>query len=118
MRGLAALFALWLAVLLPARAMAEDLRPQPVPAVLTDVRLLADTPGETRLRLEFAPRPNSWAPIDSGADARPDPRQSAIGFALTTRANSAVAPPGLKGLVRAISFDQADSVLILRFSAS
>ena len=52
-----------------------------------------------------------------GADNGPDIRPT-LGFALTSRGNSAVQPAGLKGLVRAITFDAADTVLILRFGTT
>ena len=42
----------------------------------------------------------------------------ALGLALTTRGNSAVTPPGLRGFVRAIAFDQVETILILRFSTT
>ena len=112
-RGL--LLALALLALLPGLARADDLRPPPPPpATLTEVRLVSESPRETKLLLSFAPRANSFGPV--GADSGQSVSGPALGLALTTRANSAVAPPGLKGLVRSISFDQAGTVLILRFA--
>jgi general secretion pathway protein D len=93
-----------------------DLRPQPAPAVLTEVRLIAESAIESRFLLRFAPRANDFAATKP--DNRAGPNQAALGFALSSRGNSAVTPQGLKGLVRAIAFEQADSVLILRFGAS
>lgn len=96
---------------MPAAALADDLRPPPTPAALIGVELVSESPRETKLLLSFTPRANSFGPVGS------DNGKPALGFALTTRANSAVAPQGLKGLVRSISFDQAGTVLILHFGS-
>jgi general secretion pathway protein D len=93
-------------------ASAAQLRPQPNPAVLTTLRLLSQAPDESRFELSFDPKVTSFAPIAG------QPTQPAIGFALTTRGPRAVQPSGMKGLVRNISFDQADTVLILRFGVT
>ena len=90
-------------------AVAAQLRPLPVPVALTNVRLVSESPEETRFEISFDPKVTSFAPIAS------QPTQPAIGFALASRGPNAVQPAGLKGLVRNISFDQADTVLILRF---
>ena len=87
-------------------------RPQPVPAVLTAITLVSESASETRLQLTFSPRANTFATIGS------EPNRPALGFALTNRQSSAVTPPGLKGLVRTISFDQADTILIMRFGVT
>ena len=102
--------------LMPRAARAQDLRPQPTPASLVAVQLISETPKETRLLLTFSPRANSFGPV--GADNGANANKPALGFALTSRGNGATAPPGLKGLVRSISFDQADTVLILRFATT
>ena len=101
--ALAALFLL----LLPQVA-----RAQAGPAVLTRVTVLSDSPAETRLQLHIDPRANGFAPVGN------DVNRPALGLALTTRAASAVTPQGLKGLVRQISFEQVETVLILRFSVT
>lgn len=88
---------------------AAQLRMPPPPAVLTNVRLISESPTESRFELSFDPKSNSFAPIAG------QPTQPAIGFALTTRGPRAVQPSGMKGLVRNISFEQADTVLIMRF---
>jgi general secretion pathway protein D len=84
----------------------------PAPAALTDIQIVAQSPAETRLRLTFAPRANSYGAIGTTPD------KPALGFALTSRNNSAVAPRGLDGFVRQIDFDQLDTVLVLRFSTA
>lgn len=82
------------------------------PAALTEVTLLAESPTEARFQLEFAPKANGFAPVGN------DVNRPALGLALTTRASSAVTPQNLKGLVRQISFEQVETVLILRFSVT
>ena len=89
-----------------------QLQPQPVAAVLTTVRLLSETRDESRFELSFDPKVTSFAPIAG------QPTQPAIGFALTSRGPRAVQPSNMKGLVRNISFEQADTVLILRFGVT
>jgi general secretion pathway protein D len=82
------------------------------PAVLTKVTLLTETPTETRFQLRLDPKANGFAPVGN------DVNRPALGLALTTRAMSAVQPSGLKGLVRQISFEQVETILILRFSVT
>jgi general secretion pathway protein D len=95
-----------------AAAAAAQLRPQPVPVALTGVKLLSETPDESRFELSFDPKATSFAPIASQAS------QPAIGFALASRGPNAVQPKALKGLVRNITFEQADTVLIMRFGTT
>ena len=85
---------------------------QPGPAALTKVTLISDSPGETRFQLTVDPRVNGVAPVGT------DVNRPAVGLALTTRAGSAATPQGLKGLVRSISFEQVETILILRFSVT
>jgi general secretion pathway protein D len=82
------------------------------PAVLTKVTLLTDSPAETRFQLHFEPKANGFAPVGN------DVNRPALGLALTTRGTSAVTPQGLKGLVRQISFEQVETILIIRFSVT
>jgi general secretion pathway protein D len=82
------------------------------PAVLTKVTILSDSPAETRLQLHIEPKANGFAPVGN------DVNRPALGLALTTRGNSAVTPQGLKGLVRQLSFEQVETVLILRFAVT
>jgi general secretion pathway protein D len=91
---------------------AAQLRAQPVPAILSTVRLLSENADESRFELSFDPKVTSFAPIAG------QPTQPAVGFALTRRGSGAVQPSGMKGLVRNISFEQADTVLIMRFGVT
>ena len=81
------------------------------PASLTKVTLLAESPTETRFQLHLDPKANGFAPVGN------DVNRPALGLALTTRGVGAVQPP-LKGLVRQISFEQVETILILRFSVT
>jgi general secretion pathway protein D len=115
MRGsVHALCALLMLVLVgPASASAAtQLQNSPAPAVLTTVRLISESADESRFELSFDPKVTSFAPIAA------QPTEPSIGFALTTRGPRAVQPSGLKGLVRNISFEQADTVLIMRFGVT
>jgi len=93
----------------PASATTAQLRSQQQPVVLTTIKLISESANESRFELSFDPTATSFAPIAS------QPTQPSIGFALATRGPRAVQPSGMKGLVRGISFEQADTVLILRF---
>ena len=95
-----------------AAPVAAQTRPQPVPVALTQVSLISESPEESRFQLSFEPTANSFAPIAS------QPTQPSIGFALTSRGAHATQPRGMKGLVRAIAFEQQDTILILRFSVT
>ena len=100
-------------LLLFAPRLAEaQTRPQPVPVALSNVRLLSESAEESRFELSFDPTATSFAPIAS------EPTQPSIGFALASRGPHAVQPSGMKGLVRGISFEQADTVLIMRFGVT
>ncbi|MEA3035304.1 MAG: ral secretion pathway protein [Sphingomonadales bacterium] len=103
--GLLAFFLLLIGAAAPASAEMN-------PSILSKVTVLADTPTETRLQLELLPKAHGFAPIGN------DVNRPALGLALTNRGTGAVTPPGLKGLVRQISFEQAETILILRFSVS
>jgi general secretion pathway protein D len=85
---------------------------QTPPAVLTKVTLLTDSPAETRFQLHFEPKANGFAPVGN------DVNRPALGLALTARGSSAVTPSGLKGLVRQISFEQVETILIMRFAVT
>jgi general secretion pathway protein D len=100
--------ALLLFVLGAAPAFAQT-RGQPVPVVLSHVRLISESESESRFELAFDPQATSFAPIAS------QPTQPSIGFALASRGPGAVQPSGMKGLVRGIVFEQQDTVLIMRF---
>lgn len=97
-----------------ASPAAAQLRPMPVPAALTEVKLLSQSPTETHLLLTLTPKVNGFTTSVNDPN-RPGP---GLGLALTSRGNSAVTPQRLDGIVRAISFEQIDSVLILRFATA
>src|SRR4051794_13371538 len=96
----------------PGQAADAQTRPQPVPVALSNVRLLSESADESRFELAFDPTATSFAPIAS------QPTQPSIGFALASRGPHAVQPSGMKGLVRGITFEQADTVLIMRFGVT
>jgi general secretion pathway protein D len=96
-----------------AIAAAAQLRAQPVPAVLTDVTLISESADESRFELRFDPTATTYAPM-----AQQQPTQPSLGFALTTRGPHAVQPSNLKGLVRSMSFESVDTLLIVRFSTN
>src|SRR4051794_38385076 len=113
LRRIALMLAAALVLLLgPGPAAAAQTRPQPTPVALSQVKLLSESADESRFELAFDPTATTFAPIASQA-TRPS-----IGFALATRRAQAAQPRGLKGLVRGITFEQADTVLILHFEAS
>jgi general secretion pathway protein D len=82
------------------------------PSTLTKVTLLSDSPAETRLQLSLEPSAHGFAPVGN------DVNRPALGLALTVRGSGAVTPPNLKGLVRQISFEQVETILILRFQVT
>lgn len=110
-RSVLTVVALLFLTMFEARVIAQT-RPSAGPVSLTNIALVSESSSETRFQLTFAPRANTFATIGS------EPTRPALGFALTTRQASAVSPPGLKGLVRTISFDQADTILIMRFGVT
>ena len=99
--------ALLLGLAIPASA-----QQRPVPATLTQLTLVDESPTESHFLLIFEPRANSFAPVGT------DPTHAGVGFALSTRRPSLTAPSNLRGLVRSISFDQAETILILRFNTN
>jgi general secretion pathway protein D len=101
-----------LLVLGPGAATAAQTRPQPTPVALSQVKLLSESADESRFELGFDPTTTTFAAIAS------QPTLPSIGFALATRRAQASQPRGMKGLVRGISFEQADTVLILHFAAT
>lgn len=104
-----------LLLVLPGAARAQDARPDAAPAVLTAIRVVAQSQTEARFALDLAPRANGFAPP---ADAPENRGKAAIALALTTRASSAALTTRLDGLVRQVRFEQADSVLIVHFATT
>jgi len=98
-----------------ARAQSPGAPGDPAPAVLTAIQLISQRPTETHFRLIFAPRANGVAQLADTPEAH---GKAALALALTTRASSAAITIAPGGLVRAVSFDQVDSVLILRFAST
>jgi general secretion pathway protein D len=101
----------WLAFLLLLACGASPAAAQS-PSTLTRVTLLSDSPAETRLQLSIEPQAHGFAPVGN------DVNRPALGLALTTRGSGAVTPAGLKGLVRQMSFEQVETILILRFQVT
>lgn len=95
-----------------ARPAWAQTRPMPTAVMLTQIKLVTDDSGEAKFDMIFSPRANTFAPVPS------DPANPSVGFALTTRGPLASMPPGMKGLVRNITFDQQQTVLILRFATT
>ncbi|HLO19530.1 MAG TPA: secretin N-terminal domain-containing protein [Sphingomicrobium sp.] len=91
---------------------AQQVAPVARPAVLSNVRLLSESPTESRFQLTFDPAITAYGP-SMGA-----PNQPSLSFPFTSRAQQAVQPPGMKGLVRKLDFLQQDNVLIVRFDAT
>ena len=90
-------------------AMAAQAAPVPRPVALTKVGLVSESPTESHFQLTLQPTANPFQALAN------DPRDPALALALATRTSSAVAPRGLKGLVRNIQFVQAEGVLVLHF---
>ncbi|MEQ7873915.1 secretin N-terminal domain-containing protein [Sphingomonas sp. ASV193] len=111
-RRVRASLALLLAIFFAIPAVAQGTRPPASQAILTDIQLIGQSDQDAEFRLVFAPKANGYAPVGT------DTRRPSLGFGLTVRGQRAVAPSGLKGLVRQIDFDQADTVLILRFATT
>ena len=84
----------------------------PQPKLLTDVTLQPSPSGGTRILLTFSPQAPKYSIM------RNDTAQPAIAFALSSRGMSAKVPASLNGLLRAVNFDQEDTVLILNFAAT
>ncbi|MFL6735523.1 MAG: type II secretion system protein GspD [Sphingomonas sp.] len=94
-----------------ASAAAAQLRPQPVPAVLTGIRLVSENADESHFEISFDPKAPTFAPM-----ATQQPTLPSMGFALTNRGPRAVQPSNLKGLVRSLSFEAVDTLLVMRFA--
>ena len=108
---------LWVAS--PAHAQGDNRAP-PVPASLIEIMLISQSDNQTKLRLTFAPRANTFGVVGgtTGPNTGPNGSRPSLGFALSSRGNGATTPSGLNGLVRAIGFEQVETVLILRFSTT
>jgi len=103
----AAVFALFAAF--PAEAAQ---RPPATVVTLTTVKLVAESANESRFEFAFSPIATTYTP------ALGPPNQPGIGFASTVRGPGAVQPRNLQGLVRSLSFNQEDQILIVRFNST
>jgi general secretion pathway protein D len=112
---LCALVAAILALLLHAGSAVAQTKPSPPPSVLIDVSAADIGPDKTRLVLTFSPAAPTWSILKADPQR---PQQTSIGFALSSRGDSAHMPPGLSGLVRGIEFEQQDTILILRLNTT
>ena len=90
-------------------ALAAQAAPVPRPVALTKVGLVSESATESHFQLTLQPTANPFQALAN------DPHDPALALALATRTSSAVAPRGLKGLVRNIQFVQAEGVLVLHF---
>ncbi len=90
-------------------ALAAQAAPVPRPVALTKVDLVSESATESHFQLTLQPTANPFQALAN------DPHDPALALALATRASSAVAPRGMKGLVRSIQFVQAEGVLVLHF---
>ena len=93
-------------------AARAQVQPPPPAAVLNDISVSEPAKGETDVALTFGPLAPKYSLIDN------DTNKPSIAFALSSRGAGAKYPSGLHGLLRAMSVEQSDSVLILHFQAA
>jgi len=103
------LWALVLALVMPAAPALAAQNPVPATVALTKINLVSQTDREAHLQLIVEPRVNGFQALSNNA------RDPTIALALTTRTASAVTPRDLHGIVRGIDFVQAEGVLVLHF---
>ena len=84
----------------------------PRPVALTKIDVVSESETESHFQLTLQPGANPFQALTN------DPRDPALALALTTRSASAVAPRGMKGLVRSIQFVQSEGVLVLHFKVN
>ena len=101
-----------LAVLIGGHDAKAQTKPAPPPATLTAVEASDVNSGETRFVLTFAPAAPQFSVVGDKTD------KPAIAFALTSRGDGARIPQALHGVVRAVSFDQEQTVLILKLETA
>jgi general secretion pathway protein D len=82
------------------------------PDLLTDVATSELGPAGTQVLLTFAPAAPTFSIIAN------DTTHPIIGFALSSRGNSATVRPSEHGLLRMVDFQQNETVLVLRLSAA
>jgi len=103
------LWALILALAMPAAPVLGAQAPVPSTVALTKINLVSQSDREAHLQLIVEPRVNGFQALSN------NPRDPTIALALTTRTASAVSPRELHGFVRGIDFVQAEGVLVLHF---
>ena len=79
---------------------------------LLRILLIAEGPDKSIFQLDFEPKVASFSTIST------DPLKPGMSFARTSRSQSAVSPPGMRGLVRSVEFDQKGATLSLQFLVS
>jgi general secretion pathway protein D len=107
-RGGFAAFALATLLAFAGLARAQTL-PPPVPAVLNAISV--NSAGD-EIQLTFTPVAPKFSVVKNDSDS------TAVGFALSSRAPSALAPAKLGNQLREISFEQADTVLIIKIRSA
>ena len=93
----------------PARA---QIQPQPPAAVLTGVVVANTGKDDAQIVLTFDPQAPNYSLIGNDTD------KPSIAFALSSRGLGAKFPAELHTLLRGIALEQADTVLILHFTAT
>jgi general secretion pathway protein D len=84
--------------------------PAPPPSVLIDISAKAGDHGETQLLLNFAPQAPTFSIIDNDTD-RPS-----IALGPSSRGSSARIQSPSSGLLRSVSFEQSQSVLVIHMA--
>lgn len=88
-----------------------QLQPPPAPAVLTDIGVSDTGKDDAQVTLTFDPHAPKFSLIDN------DSAKPSIAFALSSRGLSAKFPSEFHGLLRSMSVEQADTVLVIHFVA-
>ena len=81
-------------------------------ATLIEIKLIAEGADQSIFLLGFEPRVAGFSRVSR------DPTLPALSFARTHRARSANSPQGLKGLERAIEFEQTSIALLVQFNVA
>lgn len=89
-----------------------QIQPPPPAAVLNSIAVTETVKDEAQVVLVFDPQAPKFSLIANDTD------KPSIGFALSTRGLGAKYPPDLHNLLRTMSVEQADTVLVLHFTAS
>jgi general secretion pathway protein D len=106
---LAVLSFLIVSVAQPARAQRGYNQPL---AALTGISVGDSGPDESSLLLTFSQAAPKYSIAKNGSD-RPT-----LGFGLSVRGQGASVPPGMRGLLRGVEFEQVDSNLVIHLAAS